>query len=62
MVIGGVGRTVEIDESAHVKRKHNIGIEVLMQWVFGGIDTTTHEGVLVSVTQHGAATLLPMLQ
>ena len=62
VVIGGVGRTVEIDESAFVKRKHNVGREVRTQWVFGGIDTTTHEGFLVAVPQRDAATLLPILQ
>ena len=42
--IGGPGHTVEIDESAFVQRKHNVGRAVNTQWVFGGIDTDTQEG------------------
>ena len=62
VVIGGDGRTVEIDESAFLRKKHNIGREVRTQWVFGGTDTTTHEGFLVAVPQQSAVTLLPILQ
>ena len=61
VVIDRVGRTVEIDESAFVKRKH-VGRVVRTQWFFEGIDTTTHEGFLVAVPQRDAATLLPILQ
>ena len=59
--IGGVGRTVEIDKSAFVKRKH-VGRQVRTQWVFGGLDTTTQEAFLVAVPRRDAATLLPVLQ
>ena len=62
VVIGGDGRTVEIDESAFLRKKHNVGREVRTQWVFGGTDTTTHEGFLVAIPQQNAATLLPILQ
>ena len=38
-VIGGVGITVQIDESVFVQRKANIGrMPVRQQWVFGGVD------------------------
>ena len=60
--IGGVGCTVEIDESAFVKRKHNVGRQVRTQWVFGGLDTTTQEEFLAAVPRRDAATLLPVLQ
>jgi hypothetical protein len=37
-VIGGVGRTVEIDETLAVKRKYNRGRRVRDGWLFGGIE------------------------
>ena len=60
--IGGPGHIVEIDESAFVRRKHNVGRVVNTQWVFGGLDNNTKEGFLVAVDQRDAATLLPILQ
>ena len=60
--IGGAGHTVEIDESAFVKRKNNVGRQVRTQWVFGGLDTTTQETFLVAVPQRDAATLLSVIQ
>jgi transposase-like protein len=62
LVIGGPGHTVEIDESAFVRRKHNVGRQVATQWVFGGLDNETKEGFLVAVPHRNAATLLPILQ
>ena len=66
--IGGPGHTVEIDESAFVRRKANIvrrkanvGRLVNTQWVFGGIDVDTKHGFL-AVAQRDAATLLPILR
>ena len=60
--IGGPGHTVEIDESAFVRRKANVGRMVNTQWVFGGINVETKHGFLVAVPQRDAATLLPILQ
>lgn len=60
--IGGPGHTVEIDESAFVRRKHNVGRVVDTQWVFGGLDSVTQEGFLVAVPRRDAHTLLPILQ
>ena len=59
--IGGPGHTVEIDESAFVRRKANVGRLVNTQWVFGGIDVDTKHGFL-AVAQRDAATLLPILR
>jgi len=56
------GHTVEIDESAFVRRKYNVGHEVKTQWVFGGIDVATKDAFLVAVEKRDAATLLPVLQ
>ena len=61
-VIGGPGETVEIDESAFVRRKYNQGREVNTQWVFGGICVRTKLGFLVPVDQRDAQTLLPIIQ
>ena len=59
--IGGPGHIVEIDESAFVRCKHNVGCVVRTQWVFGGLDTETKEGFLVAVDRRDADTLLPVL-
>ena len=48
--IGGPpGHVVEIDKSAFVQCKHNVGCVMRTQWVFGGLDTETKEGFLVAV-------------
>lgn len=60
--IGGPGHVVEIDESAFVRRKHNVGRMVNTQWVFGGLDVGTQEGFLVAVDRRDADTLLPVLR
>ena len=60
--IDGPGHVVEIDESAFVRRKHNVGHPVRTQWVFGGLGTETQDGFLVAVDRRDADTLLPVLQ
>ena len=60
--IGGVGHTVQIDESAFTRRKYNRGRMIREQWVFGGIDTQTKAGFMVPVDRRDAATLLPIIQ
>ena len=47
--IGGVGKTVEIDESKFGKRKYHKGRFVEGQWVFGGICRETKEIFLVAL-------------
>ena len=60
--IGGVGHTVQIDESVFTRRKYNRGRMIREQWVFGGIDTQTKAGFMVPVDRRDAATLLPIIQ
>ena len=60
-VIEGVGRIVEIDESAWTTRKFNRGRQVSNQWVFGGIDRDSRDCFAVMVDHRDAATLLPII-
>ena len=60
-VIGGIGHTVEIDESVWTKRKYNRGRVVSNQWVFGGNDRDTRECFAVLMERRDAATLLPII-
>lgn len=60
--IGGLGVTVEIDESKFGKRKYNKGRAVEGQWVFGGVDRSTGEVFAVPVDKRDAATLIPIIQ
>ena len=60
--IGGPGFKVEIDESVFNRRKYNHGCMVMEQRVFGGIDTATKQGSLVSVGNRNANILLPIIQ
>lgn len=41
--LGGVGKTVQIDESKFGKRKYHSRHRVEGQWVFGGIEDDTGE-------------------
>ena len=59
--IGGVGTTVEIDESKFGKRKYNVGRLVTGQWVFGGICRETREFFAVPVENRDTSTLLAIL-
>ena len=38
-VIGGEGKTVELDETVVVKRKYNRGRMLAAGWLFGGIES-----------------------
>jgi ISXO2-like transposase domain len=39
--IGGIGRTVEIDETLIVRRKYNRGRMLKQEWLFGGVERRT---------------------
>ena len=59
-VIGGVNKTVEIDESKFFKRKYNRGRILGSQkdgWVFGGICRETKEVFMIRVKDRTRATL-----
>ena len=60
--IGGVGLTVEIDESKFGKRKYSRGHLVEGQWVFGGICRETRDFFMVPVEARNSRTLLPIIQ
>ena len=63
--IGGVGMTVEVDESMLFRRKNHIGRllrnEMEGCWIVGGICRETGEGFAVHVPNRSAETLLPIL-
>lgn len=62
VVLGGIGRVVQIDESLFVKRKYNVGRLVKEQWVFGGIDCSSKECFMIPVEKRDKNTLLPIIQ
>ncbi len=60
--IGGVGKTVEIDESKFGKRKYNRGRIQEGHWVFGGIERQSPSNCfMVEVKDRSAVTLLPII-
>ena len=61
-LIGGPGKTVEIDESKFGKRKNNRGCIVDGQWIFRGICHETKEMFLVIVPKHDKDTLIPIIK
>lgn len=60
--IGGVGRTVELDESKFGKRKYNRGKRVEGQWVFGGYERETGYSFMVPVVKRDVSTLIPIIE
>ena len=62
MILGGPGKCVEIDETAFVKRKYNVGHRVKTQWVFGGLEIGSRKCFLVAVKDRSADSLIPVLQ
>ena len=60
--IGGVGFTVEIDETVLARRKYNRGRCVREQWLVGGICREDKGVFLQLVEDRTAATLLDVIQ
>ena len=60
--IGGPGHVVQIDESVIARSRGQRVRPFPLRWVFGAIDTTTHDAFLVEVPRRDAATLLPIIQ
>uniref|UniRef100_A0A1I7UW49 DDE_Tnp_IS1595 domain-containing protein n=1 Tax=Caenorhabditis tropicalis TaxID=1561998 RepID=A0A1I7UW49_9PELO len=62
-VIGGRGKSVQVDESALHTKKFGKGIkDTQVEWVFGGIETGTRKVFAVKVDDRRAPTLLKILQ
>jgi transposase-like protein len=60
--LGGIGKTVEIDESKFGKRKYHRGRKVDGQWVLGFIERESGRVVLQAVETRDKATLLPIIK
>jgi hypothetical protein len=60
-VIGGVGKTVEIDESAFGKRKYNRGSLRETHWIFGGIERGINKIFAVPVPNRKRGTFWPII-
>ena len=60
--LGGVGYTVQIDESLLSKRKNNRGRISPQRWIFGIYDVEQKLGYLREGPDRSAATLLPIIQ
>lgn len=59
--IGGIGRIVEVDESAFGKRKYNRGRLTKTRWVVGGIDRDSKKCFLKIVKKRDSDTLLQVI-
>lgn len=62
VVLGGIDRIVEIDETLMVRRKGQHGRIPREQWVFGGYEPGTKEGFLFAVPDRTRATLFPIIR
>jgi transposase-like protein/IS1 family transposase len=62
IMLGGEGIEVQIDESLFVRRKYNRGRLTRQQWIFGAIDCTTKEVLLVAVPNRNAETLIEIIR
>jgi len=64
LILGGVGKTVQIDESVLVRAKYHRGRQLhkKQRWIFGIYDPEKREGYIQLVDKRDAATLLPIIQ
>ena len=65
--IGGVGKTVEIDETLIVKRKYERGRILSQTWLFGAIERDSKKCVIIPLvepcsTKSDSATLIPLIK
>lgn len=61
-LLGGDGKTVEIDEAKFGKRKYHRGRIIEGQWVFGGIERESKEVFVVAVPDRTSATLIGIIK
>lgn len=61
VMLGGPGRTVEIDESKFMHRKYHRGRYHEGHWVLGMVERDTNTCMMVAVEDRSAATLLPII-
>ncbi|XP_035226609.1 uncharacterized protein LOC118198937 [Stegodyphus dumicola] len=61
-MIGGPGKTVEIDESKFGKKKYHRSHHVEGQWVFGGVERDSGDSFFVAVHDGTAQTLISVIQ
>ena len=47
--LGGIGHTVQIDETVIARRKYNVGRNVQQQWLFGAIDMINGSFILRNI-------------
>ena len=57
ITIGGLSKTVEIDESKFGKRKYHQGRHVDGHWVFGGIERGSKDSFMMVVPDRSKRTL-----
>lgn len=62
VILGGVGRIVELDEALLVRRKYNQGRMVREQWIFGGYDVLLKKSFIVAVPNRRRETLFPIIR
>jgi len=61
VVLGGVGKVVQIDESVMVRAKCHRGHQHPQRWVFGVYDPEARHGFVQLVRRRDARTLLPII-
>ncbi len=61
-MIGGPGKTVQIDESQFSRRKNHSGRILPNQWVFGGIESDTNNAFMEPVLDRSRETLFEIIR